>query len=115
MSDKRIERLERSVRRIWLGLLAITVAMSAIALGNASPSKKLTLRELRIVDEEGHERFVMATASNGAAVFVVTDNNAQPRFQMAAGTPTDADTIGGSAGFSLADHEGKEIWSETSY
>jgi hypothetical protein len=114
MSDERIERLERSVRRIWLGLLAITVAMSAIALGNASPSKKLTLRELRIVDAEGHERFVMATAPNGGAVFSVSDNNAQPRVQVTAGTPNDAGTIGGSAGCSLVNREGKEIWSETS-
>ena len=53
-SDERIERLERSVRRIWVAFLAVKVALSAAVLGDVFWSKGLTLRELQIVvDAEG--------------------------------------------------------------
>jgi len=75
MSDERIERLEQSVRRIWMGLLAVTVALSVAVLGDVLSSKGLTLRELQIVDAEGKTRLVMGTSANGSAAFAAIDRN----------------------------------------
>ena len=79
-TSERIEQLERSVRRMRLGMMALAVALGGVAMLGASQPKELDLTKLRILDGEGKQRFGFTTLPDGSAVFIVSDQEAKARF-----------------------------------
>ena len=57
-TSKRIENLERSVRRLQRRLLFLAVLLVGCATVAALPHEELMLRKLTIVDADGTVRFV---------------------------------------------------------
>ena len=99
-TSERIEQLERSVRRMRRGMMALVAALGCVAMLGAIQSKELDLTKLQILDGEGKRRFLLGISPGGAAVFGAMDQGEKTRFAMM----TDSD---GSASFSAYDQNDK--------
>ncbi len=106
-TSERIEKLERSVRRLRRGMMALLAALSCVAMLGATQPKSLDLTKLRILDDEGKQRFVLKTRPDGGAGFYAYDQNKKQRFGVAT-------LPNGDAGLVLIDTAGKVVWSESS-
>ena len=97
-TSERIEQLERSMRQMRLGMMALVVTVGCVATLGATQPKELDLTKLRILDGEGKPRFVLGTLPDGSAGFDGYDQDEKHRFTLA----TQPD---GSAGFTVFDKD----------
>ena len=102
-TNDRIERLEREVRRLQIGMLVLAVALAATcALGATQGTPdELKLRRLAIMDAEGKERVVASTTPDGIASIQHYDRDGKLRIGI--GTAPD-----GEAGIMHVDTDGKK-------
>ena len=118
----RIDRLERSVRRLWIALVAVSLAAGALAVGNGAMQRRIAVQELAITDAEGHARILLSAAAGGGKV---EHFDAEGRLRLAQETlpdgkaslvlldPGGARRIGaaafadGDAGLAILDRSGK--------
>ena len=106
-TSERIEQLEQSVRGLRRGIMALAVALGCVVMVGATQPKNLDLTKLRILDDEGKQRFVLKTSPDGGAGFYAYDQNKKQRFGVAT-------LPNGDAGLVLIDTAGKVVWNETS-
>jgi hypothetical protein len=91
VAKEQIQRLERDMRRLREAMLVLAIALIATlawSVTRAAPDE-LTLRRLAIVDDDGKERIVAATSSEGGAGLSHYDTDGKLR--ISAGTNSEGD------------------------
>jgi len=63
---ERIDRLERSVRRLWIALGAVSLAAVALAVSTGMTRRSVAVQQLAITDSEGRPRIVLSAADGSA-------------------------------------------------
>ena len=94
----RVARLERSVRRLWIAVVGVSLAGGALAVGAGMPRRKLAVEELVIADADGRVRIALSAAAGGGSI---DQFDAEGRLRISQGIEPD-----GKAGVTLLDPAG---------
>jgi len=118
----RVARLERSVRRLWVAVVVLSLAGGALAVGAGMTRQRVAVQELAVADADGRVRIVLSAAAGGGTI---DQFDAEGRLRISQGIepdgkaglvlldPTGARRIGaaafadGDAGIAVLDRSGK--------
>ena len=94
----RVARLERSVRRLWIALVVLSLAAGALAVAAGMTRRRVAVQELAVADADGRVRIVLSAAAGGGSI---DQFDAEGRLRISQGIEPD-----GKAGLTLLDPAG---------
>jgi hypothetical protein len=126
--EKRLNKLERTNRILWIVIFLVGIMSTCLAIGwatmssaiggfvNVSQGGTVTAKEFRLVDQVGHLRAVLAVEQNqdgipnGLARFSMLDVNQAPRLNISQDGISFADSANvGRAAWGI-DKKGGSLW-----
>ena len=94
----RVARLERSVRRLWMAIVVLSLAGGVLAVGAGMTRRRVAVQELAVADADGRVRIVLSAAAGGGSI---DQFDAEGRLRISQGIEPD-----GKAGLVLLDPAG---------
>jgi hypothetical protein len=94
----RVARLERSLRLLWVAVVALSLAGGALALRAGMTHERIAVQELAVADADGRVRIVLSAAAGGGSI---DHFDAEGRLRISQGIEPD-----GKASLTLVDQAG---------